>query len=515
VQGFGNERVVPIAVSMTPGQSTTPDGGLARGLRVGLAVLLLGGTAFVALHYWLGVGGALHAVIGTAVYDAVVLGAGVACLVRASAYGPERKAWVLIGLAILAWGAAEVYWGVAIEGNPDAPYPSPADVGYLAFYPLAYAGLALLVKARAHEINWRLWMDGLIAALGTAALGAAFVFDFIADRTEGTWIEVATTLAYPLGDIAMLAIVVGVVALTGWRPGRTWSLLLAGLAALVVADIAFTLQLTDEALPGGSWVEPIYLIAAVCLGASVWQPAAAAEITSRPDGRREMVVPAVFASVMIGLFAIQYFSATSGLSTVLWATTMTAVIVRLAMSDRENKALLEEVRTDWLTGLGNRGRLQVDLAAVFAQASEQRPLSLLLFDLNGFKHFNDTFGHQAGDELLTRLGRGLREAVGEDGEAYRIGGDEFCVLLHCPPERFEEVTRGLTMALTATGPGYNVDPSWGAVEVPREESEPRAAMQLADVRMYAQKESRRIADSQPPDARLEPGSEAKAAPTRS
>ena len=78
----------------------------------------------------------------------------------------------------------------------------------------------------------------------------------------------------------MLALVVGVVALTGWRPGRTWSLLLAGLAALVVADIAYTLQSTGEALPEGGWIDPIYLIAAVCLGAAVWQPAAAAEITS-------------------------------------------------------------------------------------------------------------------------------------------------------------------------------------------------------------------------------------------
>ena len=76
-------------------------------------------------------------------------------------------------------------------------------------------------------------MDGAIAALGTAALGAAFVFDFVADQTTGTPLQVATTLAYPLGDIVLLSMVVGVIALTGWRPGRTWSLLLAGLAALV------------------------------------------------------------------------------------------------------------------------------------------------------------------------------------------------------------------------------------------------------------------------------------------
>jgi diguanylate cyclase (GGDEF)-like protein len=480
---------------MTTSDHAAVDSSLARILRGALAVLLLGGTLLVALHYWLGVGDSLHAVIGSVVYDAVVLGAGVACLVRASAFGRERWAWILIGAAILSWGAAEVYWALAIEGNADAPYPSPADVGYLLFYPLAYAGLALLVRARAHEMNWRLWMDGAIAALGTAALGAAFVFDFVAEKTEGTPLQIATTLAYPLGDIAMVAMVIGVVALTGWRPGRTWSLLLAGLAALVIADIAFTLQSTGEALPGGNWIDPIYLIAAVCLGAAVWQPAAAAEITPPGEGdqRREIVVPAVFAGVMIGLFAMQYFSATSGLSTVLWAATMTAVIVRLAMSDRENKALLEQVRTDPLTGLANQGRMQMDLPVQVTRASREDPILLLLFDLNGFKHYNDTFGHPAGDKLLARLGGALRDAVGEDGVAYRIGGDEFCVLLTCPRERFDDVSRRATAALTASGPGFDVSSAWGAVEVPGEESEPSAALQLADVRMYAQKESRRLA----------------------
>jgi two-component system, cell cycle response regulator len=453
----------------------------------------------VALHDWLGLGDGLHFAIGGPLYDAVVLGAGVACLVRASDYKRERAAWLLIGLAILFWGAAEVYWTAFIDGNASAPYPSLADVGYLAFYPLAYAGLAMLVRARAHEIDWRLWMDGAIAALGTAALGAAFVFDFVAEKATGNTIEVVTTLAYPLGDIAMVSMVLGVVALTGWRPGRTWSLLLAGLSALVIADIAYTLQSTDATLPGGNWIDPIYLIGAICLGAAVWQPAEAAEITSPRGGdrRREIVVPAVFAGVMIGLFAMQYFSATSGLSTVLWASTMTAVIVRLAMSDKENKDLLEQVRTDPLTGLSNRGRMQVDLEEECARASEGRPAMLYLFDLNGFKRYNDTFGHPAGDELLVRLGGALRDSVGDDGTAYRIGGDEFCLLLSCAEDRFDAVARSAAQALTQSDRGVEVGASWGAAQIPGEAGDPSAAMQLADVRMYAQKESRRAAQGAP------------------
>ena len=210
----------------------------------------------------------------------------------------------------------------------------------------------------------------------------------------------------------MLALVVGVVALTRWRPGRTWSLLLVGLAALVVADVAYTLQTTDASLPGGDWIEPIYLLAACCIGAEAWQTRAdTIQPMARFDGWRELMVPAFFAAVMIGLFAMQYFSHASGLTTVLWAATMIAVIARLGMSVRENKRLLEQVRTDQLTGLGNQGRMQVDLAARCLRA-EQEPLTLILLDLNGFKRYNDTFGHPAGDAMLKRLGRPAERGAG-------------------------------------------------------------------------------------------------------
>jgi diguanylate cyclase (GGDEF)-like protein len=203
------------------------------------------------------------------------------------------------------------------------------------------------------------------------------------------------------------------------------------------------------------------------------------------------MVPAVFAGVMIGLFAMQYLGGTTGISTILWAATMLAVIVRLAFSDRENRALLAQVQRDELTGLGNRGGLQIDLRARCANAAEE-PFSLLLFDLNGFKRYNDTFGHPAGDELLTDLGKRLRAVLDGRGLGYRIGGDEFCVLLTSPPGQFDQVLREATIALTWRDRGVEVSASWGAVRVPEEADSPREAMQLADLRMYAQKESRRV-----------------------
>ncbi len=480
-----------------------------KALRLLLAAVLFGGTALVALQDWLGVGGAwLERLSAGYLYDAVVVAAGLALLLRARAVPRERWAWLLLALGVLCWAAGEVYWTEAILDNPSPPYPSPADVLYLLFYPLAYAGLALLVRARAQELDWRRWNDGAITALGTAALGVALVFDFVAGRTTGSSLEVATSLAYPLGDIAMLAMIVGVVALTDWRPGVTWSLLLAGLAFQVVADIAYTLQATGGVVPGGNWIDPLYLISAAFLGALLWSPGAAPiRPAERSDRWRELVVPAIFAAVMIGYVTLELLGNASNLSILLWTATTAAVIVRLAVSGRENRRLLEQVRTDALTGIGNRGAMQVDLDALFAHA-DSRPAALYMFDLNGFKRYNDTFGHPAGDELLARLGLRLRAAVGDDGGAYRIGGDEFCALLTCAPDRFDAVAKRAAEALTESDRGVEVTSSWGGAAIPAEVADPSAALQLADVRMYAQKESRRVARDQPTVA--EPGSRVSA-----
>ncbi|MDQ2631683.1 MAG: GGDEF domain-containing protein [Actinomycetota bacterium] len=462
-----------------------------------IAAVLFGGTALVILHDWLGIGGAgLDVAINGVTYDAVVVSAGVACLTRALQGGPERAAWLAITAAIFAWAAGEIWWTLYIEGNPSAPYPSPADVGYLAFYPLAVLGLYLLVRARARELDSRLWMDGLIAALGAGALGAALVFEFVAERTSGTAIEVATTLAYPFGDIVLTALVVGIIALTRWRPGRTWSLLLSGLAAMAVADVAFTLQAYEATVPGGDWVEPIYLISAVLLGLAAWQPQAARiRPDARFDGWREMVIPGIVAAAMVGLVAMQYFDHASALTTVLWSATMLAVIGRLALSLRENKRLLEQVRTDPLTGLGSQARLQMDIEERERPTS---PLTVILLDLNGFKHYNDTFGHPEGDKMLRLLGRRLGEAIGTEAAAYRLGGDEFVVMVErglADQGRTERDALAVRAAeaLTSRGSGFDLSAAWGVASVPEEADSPGEAMRLADVRMYAQKESRRLA----------------------
>jgi diguanylate cyclase (GGDEF)-like protein len=111
----------------------------------------------------------------------------------------------------------------------------------------------------------------------------------------------------------------------------------------------------------------------------------------------------------------------------------------------------------------------------------------VFFDLDGFKRYNDTFGHPAGDALLSRLGARLRELSGEHGRAYRVGGDEFCILLDGRHSRDSRLVAQAATALSERGRGFSVTTSVGVAIVPDEAVDPTAAVRLADERMYADK----------------------------
>ena len=148
-----------------------------------------------------------------------------------------------------------------------------------------------------------------------------------------------------------------------------------------------------------------------------------------------------------------------------------------------------EATIDPLTGLANRRQLAEDLAGIWHVTNEGKTVRLLMFDLDGFKAYNDTFGHLGGDLLLGRVSRALKHAVGADGRAYRLGGDEFCALLW--GECGEDMVEACTLALAEDGEGFSITSSHGSVMLPEEASGPDMALQLADERMYACKESSR------------------------
>jgi diguanylate cyclase (GGDEF)-like protein len=174
---------------------------------------------------------------------------------------------------------------------------------------------------------------------------------------------------------------------------------------------------------------------------------------------------------------------------------------------REKEALLGEsrleARTDALTDLRNRRALVVDLERALAESPGPHELLLAIFDLDGFKQYNDTFGHAAGDALLERLSGRLAAATRHAGSAYRMGGDEFCMLARCAPDTAERLLDEAVTSLEDSGEGWHIGCSHGAVWIPSEATDASVALKLADKRMYANKASRSSPSRQLTDVLLQ------------
>jgi diguanylate cyclase (GGDEF)-like protein len=173
----------------------------------------------------------------------------------------------------------------------------------------------------------------------------------------------------------------------------------------------------------------------------------------------------------------------------------------------ENERLLatsrEEALTDALTGLGNRRALINDLSAALARAGGDDQLLLALFDLDGFKQYNDTFGHPAGDALLTRLGERYAASVRGVASVYRMGGDEFCLLGAADAVEGDGMVWRAAAALSESGDAFEITCSYGIARVPADATSVADALRLADQRMYEHKAGRSSASRQSTDVLLQ------------
>ena len=184
--------------------------------------------------------------------------------------------------------------------------------------------------------------------------------------------------------------------------------------------------------------------------------------------------------LLLSIFAVFYRRATVARTT---AERLSGENLRLLEASRD------EAVTDPLTGLGNRRAFKRYLEEIPRSVNADDELMVAMFDLDGFKQYNDTFGHGAGDALLTRFAQRLSDTAGS-ATAYRMGGDEFCVLAQVSITEGEQLVHSLVGALSDAGEGWQVGCSWGVSWMPSEATGASDALRVADERMYAQKASR-------------------------
>ncbi len=422
------------------------------------------------------------------------------CIARGLTQKNGRPVALALGASLLSWAFGDLALTIESLGGANPPTPSIADAFYLAFFPLAYVGIALFIRGEVTRLSTPSWLDSAIAALGAAALCGAFAFHSLLHTAGGSALAVATNLAYPVGDLLLLALVVGSAAMLAGRSRAPWVLLATGMALNATGDTFNLFGSGVGATHVGVIVNGIAWPGAILLvSLAMWIPRGHANplVLQRPTG---FALPGIAAVSSLAILVFAAFGHPGAVAVGLASATLAVVGVRLTLSVRGLRTLTQERQhqslTDHLTGLGNRRFLFGILDGFFTDQGDssirQRRLAFLYIDLDRFKEINDSFGHPAGDELLRQIGERFRAPLRATDALVRLGGDEFAaVLVDADADDATTIARQLTASLdepfALDAVSVRIGASIGVARAPTDATSGDDLVACADVAMYRAK----------------------------
>jgi diguanylate cyclase (GGDEF)-like protein len=422
------------------------------------------------------------------------------CIARGFTRRSGRPVALTLGLGLFMWASGDIALTVESLGGVTPSTPSLADVFYLGFYPLTYVAAVIFMRGEVRRLATPSWLDGAVASLGTASVCAAFAFERVLHATGGTSAATATNLAYPVGDVLLLSLVVGGTTVMSGRRKAPWLLMAGGMAINAAGDTASLFGTSFGASRLGFIFDAIaWPTSMLVLSISVWlRPH-----PSNPQTLRKpplFVIPGLSAGCALVVLFVGNLHATSHLALGLATAALLLVGIRLIVSVRGMRSLSAERHhqsvTDELTGLGNRRYLFTLLEAFFAdydiKAARPRSLAFLFLDLNHFKEINDTFGHPVGDKLLKQLGPRLSACLREADLPIRLGGDEFVVVLMDGDAGYatavaQRLTDRLAEPFVLDAVRVHISASIGIALAPTDATDAASLLWCADVAMYRAK----------------------------
>ncbi|ORA09530.1 bifunctional diguanylate cyclase/phosphodiesterase [Mycobacterium asiaticum] len=369
-------------------------------------------------------------------YPGLNLFAAALIAIRAYRVKADRAAWTVIAIGMVCSALGDVLY---VRFVPDGQSPSIADPAYLAFYPLAYIGLLLLMRTRLKRVPVPVRLDSVVCGLAMAAVAAALAAGPIHAATVRAPATVLVGLVYPWGDLVLTALAAGMIPILGWRREFRWGLLVAGFLMIAAADTAYLFETSASDYRVGTMLDAFWPTSSLLLAMASWAPWSSAPPLPR-RGLGSYVTPVTCTVVALAVTAVGRHSA---IAPTLAALSLVAVAARFSVTFRDVSILAEthkQAMTDELTTLPNRRSLATALTEVPVDAPAS-PLvgpavsraparrALLLLQLYEFDEINDSVGYHFGDELLCQIANRLSHNVRRDDLLARAGDDEFAVLL--------------------------------------------------------------------------------------
>jgi diguanylate cyclase (GGDEF)-like protein len=407
--------------------------------------------------------------------------------IRARKRGRLAPAVLLLGVVL--WAAESALLQTA-QASGHGEHLATGEVAYLVTY-LVFVVYLLLDADYRPARALTTWLETAVICAGSASLAGALLLTPLAEGQPDS-APLLVALVYPVADVVLTLLVVAQVGLRMRTADRkTWQLCL-GFLSLAVADASFVGHVLHGSAGSTVWNIVLWgvgfglIVAAACsqrppqaiqptgdMPSSILAAAAVTAVgvlVGRPDGKLE--------SYLVGAAV----------------ATLVAAGVRMLLALRDARGAAEAfalARTDDLTNLPNRRGM---LARMDEDLSAQRPLALMLMDLNGFKEINDALGHSVGDTILQMCGRRMRAAVPAKVMVARLGGDEFALVVpEDDPITLVEIANDTLSAVRepaiAHGIEIVVDASIGIAIRESSDQQSSTLLRRADVAMYQAKMS--------------------------
>jgi diguanylate cyclase len=393
-----------------------------------LAITLVG----AAVYFF-----ALHGTAAAVYWDvavAAMLGFGFFVVSRLDRH---RGAWTVVLLGQACFLIGDVCFAVLEHVFHSDAYPNIGDIFYVAGYPFIAVGLTMLLRSRGTSRDAGGVIDGFIVATSVGVLLWVFFVEPTAFDNTLPVFERLVSVAYPAGDLLLIAIGAQLAVRQVRRQAPYWIVAVA-LVVLLVSDLGYLYQSLYGAYSEGDpvdfgWWISYALIVAVLLHPRVGDIAAEpSRATPRLSPRRIVVLSLVTVAAPLTIAARSAAGASLQLPVLLGGTVVLfgLVVVRLVVMARELETsrtlLLHEATHDALTGLGNRTLFSEEIGKALDSGV---PVAVLCLDLDDFKLVNDSLGHPAGDVVLRVVGERLSGLLRPGDAVARLGGDEFAMLV--------------------------------------------------------------------------------------
>ncbi|WP_051556427.1 putative bifunctional diguanylate cyclase/phosphodiesterase [Alkalihalobacterium bogoriense] len=412
----------------------------------------------------------------------------------------NRYFWLLLWVGIVIYLIGNIIWLVSFIETNTSLFPDSSALCWMITYLIFL--VALVYKMIIHfTFAIKTYLFNVCIFITVAiSIVVHFLIAPVLLLSENSMLLTVMGLAYPIFSLSMLFIIICLHFLSKYSNERQTLLLInIGFLFQIIVDFISGYLIFIENYQIGSWLDPFWTMALLFLGLAglVAQQNLNSPIATNEDYTegKERWFPYVISIllVIIFIFEAEWMITPMGIGL---AIVFTMIIGRQLVIMKKNDVLMKQYRHmayhDGLTELKNRSSFQSEVDCFVEKAKMlNTSVSVLLLDLDRFKHVNDTLGHDVGDQLLIKASERLKQTASKES-VYRLGGDEFVLVL-------TDATKVQSIALAETiinefkqpfSLGHHevmITPSIGISLYPENGQSSEALLKAADTAMYLAK----------------------------